>query len=76
MAQSADFNWKFMERNSQDYQAIKRSGVRVYKTPKSILEAQLEAWERVIDRESSSDPFFAKVIESQKQWAKRVGEWL
>ena len=75
MAESADFNWKFMERNSQDYQAIKQAGVEVYKTPQSILEAQLEAWDRVITQESSNDPFFAKVIESQKEWAKRVGEW-
>ena len=75
MAQSADFNWKFMERNSQDYQAIKQAGVQVYKTPQSVLKAQLEAWNRVIEQESSNDPFFVKVIESQKAWAKRVGEW-
>ena len=75
MAESADFNWKFMERNSQDYQAIKQAGVEVYKTPQSILEAQLEAWDQVITQESSNDSFFAKVIESQKEWAKRVGEW-
>ena len=75
MAESADFNWKFLERNSQDYQAIKQSGVQVYKTPQSILQAQLEAWDRVIADESPTDPFFAKVIESQKGWAKRVGEW-
>ncbi len=75
MAQSADFNWKFMERNSKDYQALKQSGVQVYKTPQSVLQAQLEAWERVIANESLLDPFFAKVIESQKAWAKRVGKW-
>ena len=75
MAESAEFNWKFMNRNSQDYQAIKQSGVQVYQTPQSVLEAQLEAWDRVIADESQADPFFAKVIESQKEWAKRVGEW-
>ena len=75
MAESADFNWKFMDRNSQDYQAIKQSGVQVYQTPQSVLQAQLEAWDRVISEESPSDPFFAKVIQSQKEWAKRVGEW-
>ena len=74
MAQSADFNWKFMDRNSQDYEAIKASGVKVYKTPRSVLKAQLEGWDAVVEKESS-DPFFAKVIESQKEWAKRVGNW-
>ena len=75
MAQSADFNWKFMDRNSKDYQAIKQSGVQVYQTPQSVLKAQLRGWERVIAQESQADPFFAKVIRSQKEWAKRVGEW-
>lgn len=74
MAQSAEINWKFMDRNSKDYQAIKESGVRVYKTPRSILQAQLEGWDAVIEKESA-DPFFAKVIASQKEWAKRVGNW-
>ncbi|MGK7950584.1 MAG: TRAP transporter substrate-binding protein [Xenococcaceae cyanobacterium] len=75
MAQSADFNWKFMDRNSQDYQAIKESGVQVYRTPQSVLEAQLEAWTQVIEAESQQNPIFTKIIESQKAWAKRVGEW-
>ena len=75
MAQSADFNWKFMDRNSKDYQAIKQSGVQVYKTPPSVLQEQLKAWDRVIAQESQADPFFAKVIQSQKEWAKRVGNW-
>ena len=26
----------------------------------------------IIDRESKADPFFAKVIDSQKKWAARV----
>ncbi|MGF1486695.1 MAG: TRAP transporter substrate-binding protein [Prochloraceae cyanobacterium] len=75
MAQSADFVWKFMDRNSKDYQAIKDSGVEVYKTPQSVLQAQLEGWDEVVEKESATDPFFAKVIESQKEWAKRVGKW-
>ena len=75
MAQSADFNWKFMDRNSKDYQAIKQSGVKVYQTPQSVLKEQLEGWNQVVEKESQADPFFAKVIQSQKEWAKRVGEW-
>ena len=75
MAQSADFNWKFMDRNSKDYQAIKESGVQVYQTPQSVLKEQLEGWNQVVEKESQADPFFAKVIQSQKEWAKRVGEW-
>ena len=75
MAQSADSNWKFMNRNSQDYQAIKQSGVQVYQTPQSVLKAQLEGWNQVVEKESQANPLFAKIIQSQKEWAKRVGEW-
>ncbi|MDJ0635240.1 MAG: TRAP transporter substrate-binding protein [Xenococcaceae cyanobacterium MO_188.B29] len=75
MAESADFNWKFMDRNSQDYLAIKEAGVQVYKTPQSVLQAQLEAWDQVYESESQQNPIFAKIIDSQKAWAKRVGEW-
>ncbi len=36
-----------------------------------MLQAQLAAWDKVIAAQSA-DPFFAKVVESQKAWAKRV----
>jgi TRAP-type mannitol/chloroaromatic compound transport system substrate-binding protein len=72
MAESADATWKyFLDANSKDLQEIKSKGVRVITTPPSILDAQLKAWDVVVDRESR-DPFFAKVLESQKQWAARV----
>ena len=38
---------------------------------RSILEAQLDAWDKVLPA-LMEDPFFAKVVESQKAWAKRV----
>jgi len=47
------------------------NGVKTYTTPASVLEAQLAAWDQVIEAQSG-DPFFAKVIESQKAFAKRV----
>ncbi|OKH20426.1 C4-dicarboxylate ABC transporter [Hydrococcus rivularis NIES-593] len=71
MAQSADFTWKMMDRNSKDLETIEKNGVKVFITPKSILEAQLQAWDKVIAKESA-DPFFKKVIDSQRAWAKRV----
>jgi TRAP-type mannitol/chloroaromatic compound transport system substrate-binding protein len=71
MAQSADFTWKMMDRNSKDLATIEKDGVKVFITPKSILEAQLQAWDKVIEKESA-DPFFKKVIDSQRAWAERV----
>jgi TRAP-type mannitol/chloroaromatic compound transport system substrate-binding protein len=59
------------DRYSNDLEEIKKRGVQVIKTPDSVLTAQLEAWDRVI-AEQSKDPFFKKVIDSQKAWAKRT----
>jgi TRAP-type mannitol/chloroaromatic compound transport system substrate-binding protein len=68
---SADMSWKAMDRYSKDLQALKDAGVKVHQTPAPVLEAQLSAWDKVIAAQSA-DPFFAKVVESQKTWAKRV----
>ncbi len=68
---SADMSWKAMDRYSKDLEALKAEGVNVVKTPDSVLEAQLAAWDRVIAAKSA-DPFFKKVLDSQKDWARRV----
>ena len=70
-AASADMSWKAMDRYSKDLEALKAAGVKVHQTPDSVLQAQLAAWDKVIAAQSE-DPFFAKVVESQKAWAKRV----
>ena len=69
-AASADMSWKAQDRYSKDLEAIKAAGVKVVETPKPILEAQLAAWDKVIA--ANQDPFFQKVVESQKAFAKRV----
>lgn len=70
-ASSADMSWKAMDRYSNDLEALKAAGVTVHKTPDSVLEAQLAAWDKVLAAQSA-EPFFAKVVESQKAWVKRV----
>ena len=70
-ASSADMSWKAMDRYSKDLEALKAAGVKVTKTPESILQAQLQAWDKVLTA-LSADPFFKKVVDSQKAWAKRV----
>ncbi len=70
-ASSADMSWKAQERYSKDLAAIKARGVKVVQTPKSIQEAQLQAWDKVLTN-LSADPFFKKVVDSQKAWAQRV----
>jgi TRAP-type mannitol/chloroaromatic compound transport system substrate-binding protein len=70
-AASADMSWKAQDRYPKDLAEIEKKGVKVYETPQSVLEAQLKAWDTVLTR-LSADPFFAKVIASQKAWAKQV----
>ncbi|MFN8924809.1 MAG: TRAP transporter substrate-binding protein [Rhodospirillales bacterium] len=71
-ASSADMSWKAMDRYSKDLNEMReRQGVNVRKTPDSILQAQLNAWNTVIDG-LSSDAFFKEVVESQRAWARRV----
>ena len=40
------------------------------------MTAQLKAWDVVVDRISKEDPFFAKVVKSQKDYAKKVMDYL
>ena len=51
---------------------INKHKVNVLRTPQSVFKAQLEAWDVLTKRLSDADPFFAKVVESQRAWAKRV----
>jgi TRAP-type mannitol/chloroaromatic compound transport system substrate-binding protein len=75
-ASSADMSWKAIDRYSTDYLEMQsKQGVKFYKTPREILDAELKAWDRVIAQKSSENPFFARVIESQKKWAARVVKW-
>ncbi|GLK71139.1 TRAP transporter substrate-binding protein [Ancylobacter dichloromethanicus] len=70
-ATSATMMWKAQDRYSKDLEAIKARGVKVLPTPKAVLEAQLNAWDTVIAN-LSADPVFKKVVDSQKDWAKRI----
>ncbi len=75
-ASSADMSWKAIDRNSKDYIELKtKDKVNFYKTPDAILRAQLEAWDKVIAAKSKENPQFQKVLDSQKAFAERAGQW-
>jgi TRAP-type mannitol/chloroaromatic compound transport system substrate-binding protein len=76
MAESADMSWKFQDWNSRDLEELKtKHKVKVVRTPKAVLDAQLQAWDVLLAEKSKDNPFFVKVMESQKAWAKRVAVW-
>jgi len=61
-----------MDNYSRDLQKlIAESGVNVYRTPTSVMEAQLASWDTVLDT-MTQDPFFKKIVESQREWSERV----
>lgn len=71
-AASSSMLYKQMAYYPRDLEQIKAvDKVTVVRAPDSILDAQLAAWEKVIE-DLSSDPFFKKVIESQRAWTKSV----
>lgn len=74
-AASADMSWKAINRNSEDYEALKKQGIKFYKTPDSILRAQLAAWDKTIAKKSGENPMFKKVLDSQRAFAQRAGQW-
>ena len=74
-AASADMSWKAIQRNSQDYIELKNAKINFYKTPDAILRAQLAAWDKVTAAKSAESPIFKKVMDSQKAFAQRAGQW-
>jgi TRAP-type mannitol/chloroaromatic compound transport system substrate-binding protein len=61
--------WLAFSSYAEYLQKIKAAGVKVKRTPQSILDAQLVAWDKVVEQ-YGKDPFFMKVVESQKAFAK------
>jgi TRAP-type mannitol/chloroaromatic compound transport system substrate-binding protein len=74
-AATADQETLAYDRYSKDLEAVKARGVNIVKTPDAVLDAQLAAWDKVIENQSK-EPFFAKVIASQKEWVKRSQSYL
>ncbi|NBT76153.1 MAG: TRAP transporter substrate-binding protein [Betaproteobacteria bacterium] len=75
-AASADMSWKAVDRYSKDFVELQtKDKVKFFQTPKSILQAQLKAWDDVIAKKSSESPMFKKVLESQRTFAQRAGRW-
>ncbi len=64
-----------MDRYSSDLQGLTEAGVNVYRTDDSIMAAQLDAWDTVLEG-LMEDEYFARVVESQKEWSDRVGYYI
>jgi TRAP-type mannitol/chloroaromatic compound transport system substrate-binding protein len=75
-ASSSNF-WTGMDNYSRDLQVlINQHKVKVIRTPRAVFVEQLKAWDVLTDRLSKEDPFFAKVVASQRDFAKRVAYYM
>ncbi|MCV2886815.1 TRAP transporter substrate-binding protein [Ruegeria aquimaris] len=76
-AENSNFYWHNTKRYADDLVKLQtEQGVNVYRTPDGVMADQLKAWDIVVERISGEDPFFAKVVESQKAYAKNVMNYL
>jgi TRAP-type mannitol/chloroaromatic compound transport system substrate-binding protein len=75
-AASQDMSWKAVHRYSQDYiEMQQKQGVKFYKTPDSILQRQLTAYDDAASKKAADNPLFKEIIESQKRFAERTVKW-
>jgi TRAP-type mannitol/chloroaromatic compound transport system substrate-binding protein len=76
-AENSNFYWNNTLRYADDLVKLKKDyGVNVYRTPDAVMKDQLKAWDVVVNQISKEDPFFAKVVASQKSYAKKVMDYL
>ncbi|MFQ5882502.1 MAG: TRAP transporter substrate-binding protein [Candidatus Methylomirabilales bacterium] len=74
-AEAANSNnfWKGIDRYSKDLLWLRdKAKVNIHRTPQGVMNDQLKAWDVLIPRLSKADPFFARVLKSQKDFAHRA----
>ena len=49
-----------------------KHGVKILRTPDEVFKAQLEAVDKVLEAEAAKNPFFKRVLDSQREFAKRA----
>ena len=76
-AENSNFYWGNTLSYANDLVKLKNKlGVNIYRTPDGVMQDQLKAWDVIVDKFNKKDPFFKKVVESQKGYAKKVMAYL
>lgn len=75
-AASADMSWKAIDRYSKDYVEMQtKDNVKFYKTPDSVLQQQLAAYDQAADKKAAENPMFKEIVASQRAFAERAVRW-
>jgi TRAP-type mannitol/chloroaromatic compound transport system substrate-binding protein len=75
-AASQDLVWKAIDRYSKDYIELQtKDKVRFFRTPSSILQAQLDAYDAAAAKKREGNAIFREIEDSQKKFAERAVKW-
>lgn len=61
-----------VRQNAEALAAFKKAGVTVKQTPQDILENQLKVWDKMKEEIAAKNPFFKKVLASQREYASII----
>lgn len=65
-------NFSFNRETAEACQELIKEGVQILRTPDDILKNFLDTWEKISAEYAAKDPFYRKVIESQKKYAGQI----
>jgi len=75
-AASQDMSWKAVDRYSKDYVELQeKDKVKFYKTPDSMLQMQLGAYDDAASKKGAGNAMFKEIEDSQKKFAARAVKW-
>ena len=75
-AASQDMSWKAVDRYSKDYIELQeKDKVKFYKTPDSLLQAQLGAYDEAAAKKGAGNAMFKEIEDSQRKFAARAVKW-
>jgi len=64
---------KWQKQNADAIEEMRtKHGVQILRTPPDILTAFLKAWDEMAKEESAKNPFFKKMLDSQRDYASKV----
>ena len=64
---------KWQRQNADAIEEMRtKHGTQILRTPPEIMTAFFKAWDEIAKEESAKNPFFKKVLDSQREWASKV----
>lgn len=63
---------RFHKQTAEACQQLMKQGVHVYRTPDELNYKFLEVWDKIQQEDAAKDPFYKKVIDSQKSYASLI----